>query len=32
MDNSSNKLAYSELLADMEKGTVTSIEIQDGGE
>ena len=31
MDNSSNKLAYSELLADMEKGTVTSIEIQDGG-
>ena len=32
MDNSSNKLAYSDLLADMEKGTVTSIEIQDGGE
>ena len=32
MDNSSNKLAYSELLADMENGTVTSIEIQDGGE
>ena len=32
MDNSSNKLAYSELLADMEKGTVTSIEIQDSGE
>lgn len=32
MDNSSNKLAYSELLSDMEKGTVTSIEIQDGGE
>ena len=32
MDNSSNKLAYSELLADMEKGTVTSIEIQDVGE
>ena len=32
MDNSSNKLSYSELLADMEKGTVTSIEIQDGGE
>lgn len=32
MDNSSNKLAYSELLVDMEKGTVTSIEIQDGGE
>lgn len=32
MDNSSNKLAYSELLADMEKGTVTTIEIQDGGE
>ena len=32
MDNSSNKLAYSELLADMGKGTVTSIEIQDGGE
>lgn len=32
MDNSSNKLAYSELLDDMEKGTVTSIEIQDGGE
>ena len=32
MDNSSNKLAYSELLADMEKGTVKSIEIQSGGE
>lgn len=32
MDNSSNKLAYSELLADMEKGTVKSIEIQAGGE
>ena len=32
MDNSSNKLAYSERLADMENGTVTSIEIQDGGE
>ena len=32
MDNSSNKLAYSELLSDMEKGTVKSIEIQSGGE
>ena len=32
MDNSSNKLAYSELLTDMENGTVTSIEIQSGGE
>lgn len=32
MDNSGNKLAYSELLADMEKGTVKSIEIQSGGE
>ena len=32
MDNSSNKLAYSELLADMEKGTVKSIEIHAGGE
>ena len=32
MDNSSNKLAYSELLADMEKGTVKRIEIQSGGE
>lgn len=32
MDNSGNKLAYSELLADMEKGTVKSIEIQAGGE
>ena len=32
MDNSSNKLAYSELLADMEKGTDKSIEIQSGGE
>lgn len=32
MDNSSNKLAYSKLLADMEKGTVKSIEIQSGGE
>ena len=32
MDNSSNKLAYSELLTDMENGTVTAIEIQSGGE
>ena len=32
MDNSSNKLAYSELLTDMENGSVVSIEIQSGGE
>ena len=32
MDNSGNKLAYSELLTNMEKGSVTAIEIQDGGE
>ena len=32
MDNSSNKLAYSELLTDMENGSVKSIEIQSGGE
>ena len=32
MDNSNNKLAYSELLTNMEKGSVTAIEIQDGGE
>ena len=32
MDNSNNKLAYSELLTNMENGSVTAIEIQDGGE
>ena len=32
MDNSGNKLAYSELLTNMENGSVTAIEIQDGGE